>query len=507
MGVFRFISISLAAVSAANAAQILSMPHAQTVPHSYIVMMKDDTSDDDFNHHQSWLQSTHTHNITRRATIQNAGMRHKYNFRKMKGYSGIFDEETIKDIAKDPKVMFVEPDTIISVNGKVEQSNVPSWGLARISNSQPGANSYVYDSSAGEGITVYSVDTGVDINHEDFEGRAIWGSNQVNDGDDRDGSGHGTHTSGTMVGKEFGIAKKAKLVAVKVLGNDGSGPTSGIVAGINWCVEHARQNGGTDKAVMNMSLGGSSSSALNRAAAQAVEQGMFLSVAAGNENQDARSSSPASEPSVCTVGSSAEDDSRSSFSNWGPALDLFAPGSNIISARPGGGSQSMSGTSMAAPHVAGLAAYLMALEGISGGAVCDRLKELGSSSITDVGPGTPTNVLISNGGAKGGNPKPAPGPSPNPSQPSEPQQPAPSQPGEPGESFPGEPFPGEPFPGEPFPGESSPGESAPAPAPMPPSPQHPHTPYPGGDNFDFDGYWKKYFGGEHWRKMFGSFWN
>ncbi|EZF36350.1 subtilisin-like protease 1 [Trichophyton interdigitale MR816] len=502
MGVFRFISISLAAVSAANAAQILSMPHAQTVPNSYIVMMKDDTSDDDFNHHQSWLQSTHTHNITRRATIQNAGMRHKYNFSKMKGYSGIFDEETIKDIAKDPKVMFVEPDTIISVHGKVEQSNVPSWGLARISNSQPGANSYVYDSSAGEGITVYSVDTGVDINHEDFEGRAIWGSNQVNDGDDSDGSGHGTHTSGTMVGKEFGIAKKAKLVAVKVLGNDGSGPTSGIVAGINWCVEHARQNGGTDKAVMNMSLGGSSSSALNRAAAQAVEQGMFLSVAAGNENQDARSSSPASEPSVCTVGSSAEDDSRSSFSNWGPALDLFAPGSNIISARPGGGSQSMSGTSMAAPHVAGLAAYLMALEGISGGAVCDRLKELGSSSITDVGPGTPTNVLISNGGAKGGNPKPAPGPSPNPSQPSEPQQPAPSQPGEPGE-----PFPGEPFPGEPFPGESSPGESAPAPAPMPPSPQHPHTPYPGGDNFDFDGYWKKYFGGEHWRKMFGSFWN
>ncbi|KAK2871892.1 Transcriptional coactivator, partial [Arthroderma sp. PD_2] len=272
MGVFRFISISLAAVSAANAAQILSMSHAQTVPNSYIVVMKDDTSDDDFVSHQSWLQSTHTHNLTRRATVQNAGMKHKYTFNKMKGYSGIFDDDTINDIAKDPKVMFVEPDTIVSVGGqKVEQDNVESWGLARISHSQPGATSYVYDSSAGEGITVYSVDTGVDVNHEDFEGRAIWGSNQVNDGDNSDGSGHGTHTSGTMVGKQYGIAKKAKLVAVKVLGNDGSGPTSGIVAGINWSVEHARQNGGTKKAVMNMSLGGSSSSALNRAAAEAVE--------------------------------------------------------------------------------------------------------------------------------------------------------------------------------------------------------------------------------------------
>ena len=164
----------------------------------------------------------------------------------------------------------------------------------------------------------------------------------------------------------------------------------------------------------------------------------------------------------------------------------------------------MSGTSMAAPHVAGLAAYLMALEGISGGAVCDRLKELGTSSITDAGPGTPTNVLINNGGAKGGQPNPNPAPAPSPSQPSEPQQPTPSQPGQPGEPFPGEPFPGEPFPGQPFPGESAP---APAPAPMPPTPQHPHTPYPGGDNFDFDSFWKKYFGGEHWRKMFSSFWN
>ncbi|KAF3480420.1 serine proteinase [Arthroderma uncinatum] len=478
MGVFRFISISLAAVSAANAAQILSMSHAQTVPNSYIVVMKDDTSDDDFVHHQSWLQSTHTHNVTRRATVQNAGMRHKYTFNKMKGYSGVFDEDTINDIAKDPKVMFVEKDSIVSVHGQpVEQKNVESWGLARISHGQPGANSYVYDSSAGEGMTVYSVDTGVDVNHEDFEGRAIWGSNQVNDGDNRDGSGHGTHTSGTMVGKKFGIAKKAKLVAVKVLGNDGSGPTSGIVAGINWSVEHARKNGGLDKAVMNMSLGGSSSSALNRAAAQAVQDGMFLAVAAGNDNTDANGSSPASEPTVCTVGSSAEDDSRSSFSNWGPDIDIFAPGSNIISAKPGGGSQSMSGTSMAAPHVAGLAAYIMALEGISGGAVCDRLKELGKAVVSDPGPGTQTNTLIFNNAGKpgpGGDGKKTPSPKqPTPKKPT-PQQPAPEEPS--------------------------------APIPQPPSPQHPHTPYP-GDDFDFDGFWKKYFGGDHWRKTFSNFWN
>nr|AJD23189.1 subtilisin-like protease 1 [Onygena corvina] len=482
MGVLKFISISLAAVSAVNAAQILSMPpKAHTIPNSYIVVMKDGTTDDDFKNHESWLQATHTHNLTRRATVQNAGMKRKYNFTKMKGYSGIFDEATIKDIAKDPKVMFIEPDTIVTVKGRTEQRLVPSWGLARISNERPGSRSYVYDSSAGEGITLYSVDTGVDVNHADFEGRAIWGSNQVNDGDDSDGTGHGTHTSGTMVGKKYGIAKRAKLVAVKVLGSDGSGPTSAIIGGINWSVQHARRNGGLSKAVMNMSLGGDSSSALNRAAAQAVSSGMFLAVAAGNENSDAHGSSPASEPSVCTVASSAENDSRSSFSNWGPDIDLFAPGSNIISAKPGGGSQGMSGTSMAAPHVAGLAAYVMAIEGISGGRVCDRLKELGKAVITNPGQGTRTKILINNMNVGSGRTPGKPAPQdPIPEEPT-PEEPTPNEP-YPGEPYPGDPSPGEPSPGGPYPGEpypgDYPGQYPDDSIPSKPTPQHPHKPKP-----------------------------
>jgi subtilisin family serine protease len=205
---------------------------------------------------------------------------------------------------------------VVNATANVVQSNAPSWGLARISSKKSGATDYVYDSTAGKGIVVYSVDTGIDIEHADFEGRAEWGTNTV-DNDDTDGNGHGTHTASTAVGREFGVAKKASVVAVKVLGSDGSGTNSQVIAGMEWAVNNAKSRGVTGKAVMNMSLGGSFSQALNDAAANVVKSGVFLAVAAGNEAENASNSSPASAPNACTVGASTSSDGSASFTNFG----------------------------------------------------------------------------------------------------------------------------------------------------------------------------------------------
>lgn len=199
----------------------------------------------------------------------------------------------------------------------VTQRNPPSWGLSRISSKSSNSTNYVYDSTAGDGVVVYSVDTGVDIKHPDFEGRAEWGTNTI-DNDDTDGAGHGTHTSSTMVGKDFGVAKKASLVAVKVLGADGSGSTSKVLAGMEWAVKDAKSRGITGKkAVMNMSLGGPYSQAMNDGAANVIRSGVFLAVAAGNESNDASNVSPASLKEACTVAASTMADGNAPFSNFG----------------------------------------------------------------------------------------------------------------------------------------------------------------------------------------------
>lgn len=214
------------------------------------------------------------------------------------------------------QVKYVEPERIYRASELVTQSDVPSWGLARTSSGEPGTTDYTYDSTAGEGIFVYGVDTGIDIEHADFEGRAEWGTNTV-DSDDTDGNGHGTHTASTMAGVEFGIAKKASVISVKVLGADGSGSTAGIIEGIQWVVDDAEARGATGKAVMNLSLGGGLSQSLNDAATGAVGAGVFMAVAAGNDGADAANYSPASADDVCCVGASDDKDGAASFSNYG----------------------------------------------------------------------------------------------------------------------------------------------------------------------------------------------
>ncbi|KAL7269149.1 hypothetical protein RUND412_008202 [Rhizina undulata] len=242
-----------------------------------------------------------------------------------------------------------------------------SYGITRISHKAAGnLTTCYYDSSAGAGVTAYVIDTGVNIAHTEFEGRAVFGANFA-DKTNNDGQGHGTHVTGTIAGKTYGVAKKASIIAVKVLGSNGSEKTSGVIAGIQ-----------AEKLVANMSLGGGFSSALNRAAAAAVTAGITFAVAAGNNNTDASTTSPASEASAITVGATKKSDVRATYySNYGSIVDVFTSGTGITSA---------------------WIAYLIAKEGLSGSkAITARIKALAQSEIvTDPGQGSPT-ALIYNG--------------------------------------------------------------------------------------------------------------
>lgn len=169
------------------------------------------------------------------------------------------------------------------------QRDAPSWGLGRISHRRAGSPDYVFDDSAGSGITIYGVDTGIDIKHPEFGGRATWGTNTV-DNEDTDQNGHGTHTAGTFAGATYGIAKKANIIAVKVLNAQGTGSTSGVIQGIQWCTDHAGRNGLRGKAAMNLSLGIRGSTVFNRVAEAAQESSIFLAVAAGNDGVSMSSS-------------------------------------------------------------------------------------------------------------------------------------------------------------------------------------------------------------------------
>jgi len=224
---------------------------------------------------------------------------------------------------------------------------------------------YIYPPGSGAGVTSYIIDTGIYIEHAELAGRAIWGVNYV-DTQNQDCNGHGTHVAGTVAGTTYGVAKKAEVVAVKVLNCAGSGSYAGVISGIDWTAnDHiAKKN----KATANMSLGGSFSAATNAAVKAAVEAGVTFAIAAGNSDANACNYSPASEPLAITVGATdigaegaAQVDIRSSFSNFGTCVDIFAPGSDITSAWIGGTTaiRTISGTSMAAPHVCGVATLIL----------------------------------------------------------------------------------------------------------------------------------------------------
>jgi cerevisin len=301
--------------------------------------------------------------------------------------------------------------------GELEK-NAP-WGLARISHRDSltfgNFNKYLYAADAGEGVDVYVIDTGTYIDHVDFDGRAHWGKTIPAGDEDEDGNGHGTHCSGTIAGKKYGVAKKANVYAVKVLRSNGSGSMSDVVKGVEWAAEaHVKKakagKKGFKGSAANMSLGGGKSPALDEAVNGAVAAGVHFAVAAGNDNADSCNYSPASAENAITVGASALDDSRAYFSNYGKCNDIFAPGLSIQSTWIGSkyAVNTISGTSMASPHVAGLLAYYLSLQPSSDSAYAvaeitpKKMKEnilsIGTvGALTDVPAGT-KNILAWNGG-------------------------------------------------------------------------------------------------------------
>jgi cerevisin len=304
------------------------------------------------------------------------------------------------------------------------EKNAP-WGLARISHrDQLGFgtfNKYLYSDIAGEGVDAYIIDTGTNVDHVDFEGRASWGKTIPTGDEDIDGNGHGTHCSGTVAGKKFGVAKKANVYAVKVLKSNGSGTMSDVVKGVEWAATahtdtvSAAKKGkkkGFKGSVANMSLGGGKSRTLDLAVNAAVDAGLHFAVAAGNDNADSCNYSPAAAENAVTVGASTLADERAYFSNYGTCNDIFAPGLNILSTWVGSkyATNIISGTSMASPHVCGLLAYLLSLQPSSDSAyaVADispkKLKAdiIGISTrnaLSDI-PADTANLLAWNGGGK-----------------------------------------------------------------------------------------------------------
>ncbi|MFE2290920.1 S8 family peptidase [Streptomyces sp. NPDC059452] len=309
----------------------------------------------------------------------------------LNGYAAKLSRTGAKRLAADPAVASVEQDQ--KVHSTATQTNAP-WGLDRIDQPNlPLNGTFTYPDSAGGNTTIFVLDTGVRITHQDIVGRAVNGWDFVdNDAVAQDGNGHGTHVATTAAGTRYGVAKKAKIVAVRVLNNSGSGTTAGVIAGVDWITANR-----TSSSVANVSLGGGPSPTLDNAVRRSIAAGVTYSIAAGNSNAPASNYSPARVETALTVGATTRTDARASYSNYGPLVNLFAPGSDITAgwATSDTATYTGNGTSFAAPHVAGAAAvYLTNHPGASPAAVGQALVNGATNNVlTNVGAGSPNKLL------------------------------------------------------------------------------------------------------------------
>ena len=326
----------------------------------------------------------------------------------IQGFTVSMSDAQARALARDPRVAAVEQDGY--VHALDTETSPPSWGLDRIDqHALPLDQSYSY-SYGGTPVHAYIIDTGIRTTHTDFGGRASVGVDEIGDGQNgQDCAGHGTHVAGTVGGATFGVAKNVQLVAVRVLDCSGSGTYSQVIAGIDWVTANAIK-----PAVANMSLGGTKSTALNNAVANSVNSGVTYSVAAGNSNANACNYSPASTATAITVGATTISDARASFSNFGSCVDIFAPGDTITSDyfSSDTGTATMSGTSMATPHVTGAAAlYLEKNPSATPAAVASALTSTATAGVvTTPGGGSPNRLLFDDPGTQQPPPQPtAPG--------------------------------------------------------------------------------------------------
>jgi len=310
----------------------------------------------------------------------------------LNGFAATLPARALEAVSRNPNVAYIEADQVMSIDATQSPA---TWGLDRIDQRNlPLNNSYTYNVT-GTGVTAYIIDTGIRISHNEFGGRASVGTDTIGDGQNgNDCNGHGTHVAGTVGGSTYGVAKNVSLVAVRVLSCSGSGSTSGVIAGVDWVTANARK-----PAVANMSLGGSRSTSLDTAVNNSINSGVTYAIAAGNSNRNACNYSPARVSAAITVGATTSTDARASYSNFGSCLDLFAPGSSITSAwnTSNTATNTISGTSMATPHVAGVAAlYLQTNTGASPATVRDAIVNGATPNVvSDAGRNSPNRLLYS----------------------------------------------------------------------------------------------------------------
>ena len=414
------------------------------IPDKYIVVFKNEQPDHFVSsqstaqiNHASWLQS-------RLAGLTGNGkLEHSFNLDGLSGYTGYFSADLIDEIRKKEEIEYVEADQIMyamNVNFKpksakkimkeflgpvklmkskkpekksilesksslLTQEDAP-WGLKRLSKAADKSlksifaleeDFYKYPSSAGKDVDVYIIDTGINVEHEDFEGRAKWGKTIPLFDLDIDGNGHGTHCAGTIGSKTYGVAKKANLIAVKVLRTSGFGTNSDVIKGVEWVSKQHRKNSRKGRqSAANMSLGGGRSLTLEKAVDRAVESGVHFAVAAGNDAEDACEYSPAAASGPITVGASTSADTMAYFSNFGKCVDIFAPGLDIKSTWIGSKDavNTISGTSMASPHVAGVLALYLGEKTWTPKALKEEMKNRALKQVIQTVPFDTPNLLV-----------------------------------------------------------------------------------------------------------------
>jgi subtilisin family serine protease len=326
---------------------------------------------------------------SRRASNNGASIRHLYR-EVFPGFAGEFPPQALAGLRNNPRVELIETDAVATTSA-INQSSA-TWGLDRVDQrTLPLTGTFSYANAAGTGVTAYIIDTGIAA-HPDFGTRLGSGYTAITDATDTgDCNGHGTHVAGTVASTTYGVAKAAQLVPVRVLGCDGSGSWSGVIAGLDW----AARSHVSGKAVANMSLGGPANSSVDRAVQSLINDGVTVAVAAGNSNANACNSSPARVSAALTVGATDTTDTRAGFSNYGSCLDLFAPGVNIDSTWNTGDTATLSGTSMATPHVAGAAAVVLSTSAatLTPATVASRMTSTASAVVSARGAGSPNRLL------------------------------------------------------------------------------------------------------------------
>jgi subtilisin family serine protease len=369
----------LLALAGTAFAQPVRVADSHPIPGRYIVVYKDSVADPDAD--------------SDRKVRSFGGRKHHAFTRAIKGFAATLSDDAVRKLREDPEVDFIEQDQTVSV---ADVENQATWGLDRIDQADRPLDTQYHYTQNGAGVYAFIIDTGLRATHTEFTGRTLPGYSNITDGNGtNDCDGHGTHVAGTVGGRTWGVAKAVTIIPVRVLDCNGSGTWSGVIAGIDWVTAQTSRR----PAVANMSLGGGASSAVNAAVARAVAAGVTMVVAAGNDNKLACSYSPASEPTAITVGATSSTDARASFSNYGTCVDVFAPGVSITSAWNTGdtATNTISGTSMATPHVTGVAALIaQANPGASPAAIANYMVANATPNrVSSAGTGSPNKLLYS----------------------------------------------------------------------------------------------------------------